>query len=267
MAAVDPISVDMGNMLRAFVAHERMVGYSERTIDRRRNTVELFQASLGGAPATRDAVEAFVASRPAAETRRGYLGDLRRFYAWAVSRGFVAGDPTVDIDTPRVPERDPNPLQPEEVAAVRAACRDRQDRLVIGLGLFAGLRSSEIAHLDRRDVRLTDRVIVVRGGKGGRDRRVPLAGELHRDLAVELVEHDNRQGVYWRTVQVFRRAGVEGHRPHDLRATFATELARRSNGNLQLVAVLCGWKSLQTARRYVGWYPEGSDIIDELYAA
>lgn len=249
-----------------FVAHEQLVGYSPRTIDRRRNTIELFMRTLDGAEPTMEAVETFLAARPSQESRRSYLGDLRRFYGWAVSRELVQLDPTIGIQTPRVPVRDPTPLTLDEVKRVRAACRDRQDRIVIGLGLFAGLRVSEMAHLTGRDVRLDEGVLVVRSGKGGKDRRVPLAPALKDELAIEVLEAGTRDGVSRRIKRIFNRAGVTA-RPHDLRATFATELARKSNGNMQLVAGLCGHASMQTTRRYVGWVPDGSDIVNQLHAA
>ena len=252
--------------IQAFVAHEKLVGYSPRTVDRRRNTIELFADALHGTLATREGVEVFLTARASQETRRGYLGDLRRFYRWAISRELVDVDPTEGIQTPRVPVRDPSPLTAGEVARVIAACRNRQDRLVIGLGIYAGLRVSEMANLAPRDILAAEAVIVVRNGKGGKDRRVPLAAALRADLTVEVVESNTRDGVSKRIKRVYARAGVNA-RAHDLRHTFATELARCSSGNLQLVAGLCGHSNMQTTRRYVGYYPDGGDVINLLYAA
>lgn len=260
------VHVNVSCVIAAFVAHEQLVGYSHRTVDRRRNTVELFHRALEGAPATRETVEAWLATRAAAETRRSYLGDLRRFYGWAVGRGLLEHDPTVGIQTPRVPVRDPSPLTCWQVQAVRDACRDRQDRLVIGLGLFAGLRVSEMAALTPIDVRLGENLLVVRNGKGGRDRRVPLAPALRDDLALEVPRARTRSGISSRITTVYARAGVKA-RPHDLRHTFATELARRSGGDVTLVAALCGHRSFATTRRYVGWQPAGDDVVGLLYGA
>lgn len=254
----------IGEVLEAFTAHETFAGYSPRTIERRRSTVVLFVRHLGGREATREAVEGFLSTRSAAETRRSYLGDLRRFYGWAVGRGFLEHDPTVGIQTPRVPVRDPSPLTSSQVAAVLAACRDRQDRLVIGLGLFAGLRVSEMAALTAADVRLDEGVLVVRQGKGGRDRRIPIAPALAGDLALEVPRARTRSGIADRISAVYARAGVRA-RPHDLRHTFATELARRSGGDVTLVAALCGHRSFATTRRYVGWLPDGADVVRQLY--
>jgi integrase len=253
-----------GDVVEAFVLHEQLVGYSARTVERRASTIHLFLESLEGAEPTRAGVEAFLVARPAQETRRGYLGDLRRFYGWAVTRGHASSDPTEGIETPRVPTRDPSPLSPGDVVKVRSACRNRQDRLVIGLGLFAGLRVSEIAHLEVSDVR--DGYLMVRAGKGGKDRRVPVAEQLADDLAAGVVRANTRDGVYYRIKGVFRRAGVIA-RPHDLRHTFATELARVSGGNVTLVAALCGHASVQTTQRYIGWRPDGCAEVGRLYSS
>ena len=58
-------------------------------------------------------------------------------------------------------------------------CRNRR---AIFLMLFAGLRISEAAALRWRDVDLEGRYLVVRDGKGGKDRSVP----LHPILLTEL---------------------------------------------------------------------------------
>lgn len=251
-------------ILDAFVIHEQLVGYSPRTVERRASTVALFWGHLGEARANRDSVEAFLVSRRAQETRRSYLGDLRRFYGWAIDRGHAGSDPTDGIQTPRVPTRDPSPLSGPDVELVRAGCRNRQDRLVIGLGLFAGLRISEMAALEHRDVRLGEMVLVVRAGKGGRDRRIPLAPALVDDLALEVVAASTRAAVGDRIRRVYRRVGVVA-RPHDLRHTFATELARCSGGDVTLVAALCGHRSFATTRRYVGWAPTGGDVVGKMF--
>ena len=249
-----------------FRAHEQMIGYASRTIERRCATVMMFAAFAGGAVADRALVEAFLAPRPSAATRRAYLGDLRRFYGWAVERGHVAADPTVGIDTPRVPERDPSPLSGLQVRRLLATVQGHEEALAVNLGLRAGLRASEAAALAATDCDFDARIIHVRHGKGDRARRVPMAATLVPLLDAGVLRAANRQGYYDTVKRALRRAGIDA-RPHDLRHTFGTELARQCNGNLVLVARLMGHKSMNTTRRYVGWNPGGVDAVDGLFAA
>lgn len=47
--------------------------------------------------------------------------------------------------------------------------------------------------------------------------------------------------------------------PHQLRASFASELARVTNGNLALVAHVLGHQSMATLAPYVAWV-EGPEV-------
>lgn len=64
--------------------------------------------------------------------------------------------------------------------------------------------------------------------------------------------------------RLFARCGVDA-RVHDLRASFATQLARRSGGNVVAVAALMGHESVATTERYTGWVPEVADLVEGLY--
>lgn len=61
-----------------------------------------------------------------------------------------------------------------------------------------------------------------------------------------------------------RALGIH-HRPHDLRHSFATEIAQRANGNLVIVAKLMGHESVLTTERYVAWTPESTHLVNQMY--
>ncbi len=48
------------------------------------------------------------------------------------------------------------------------------DKIAFLLGFGSGLRVSEVVSLEKRDINLNERTILVRQGKGGKDRIVPL---------------------------------------------------------------------------------------------
>lgn len=252
-----------------FDAWERLVGHSAATRRRRRGTLSRFRRDNPVWPADRKGerrvIERWLGKFPDAQTRRSYLGDLRAFFQWAVEGDLVAYDPTVGIRAPKVAQRRPNPLTHAQVRAAFSACAESQDRLAIGLGVFAGLRVSEMAHLEHRDIDLVARVLTVRQGKGGKDRYLPICDELADIIAGCGHTMTTAVGntVSLRIKRVFKRGGVTGHRPHDLRATFATELIRHGVDLITVQAYL-GHSSVATTQRYVLPDDAGVELVNRL---
>lgn len=103
------------------------------------------------------------------------------------------------VERARVTRRVPVVLTPAEVRAVLQRLRN-PDRLVVALLYGSGMRINECVALRAKDVDCERREIVVRGGKGDRDRRVPLAEATIPDVqralraAHEAWRHDRRTG-------------------------------------------------------------------------
>ncbi|WP_322508211.1 tyrosine-type recombinase/integrase, partial [Anaerolinea sp.] len=138
----------------------------------------------------------------------------------------------------------------------RLAVRDWA--LVVFL-LNTGLRIAEVCALMLEDVQMGERSgwVSVRGGKGGKSRKVPLNAEARKALRMWLDERGETgglfdltpSGAYRRLAELGRRAGVEVH-PHTLRHTLAKNLVDAGVG-LHEVAALLGHSSLNTTRVYV----------------
>jgi integron integrase len=95
----------------------------------------------------------------------------------------------------RVP-RVPTVLAPAEVARVIAHVPDRHNyRLLVQLLYGTGLRVSEACTLRVRDIDLQRAQIIVRAGKGDKDRVVMLPAALRKELAAQLERVTER----WRT--------------------------------------------------------------------
>jgi len=69
-------------------------------------------------------------------------------------------------------KRLPEFLRPAEAEAMVKAADSERDKLILLIGLAAGLRCAEIVHLRIEDIDLAEQTIFVRLGKGARDRYV-----------------------------------------------------------------------------------------------
>jgi integron integrase len=102
----------------------------------------------------------------------------------------------------RRPKRLPVVLSQKELRGILRHLRDPA-RLAALLMYGSGLRLHECLTLRVKDIDIDRREILVRGGKGGKDRRTPLAessvGALERTLASEFIrfERDKRSRVRW----------------------------------------------------------------------
>ena len=271
-ASVDHRAADSWGVpvIEQFSNYQLMRGRSPLTVRRRRKTLESFgrflePATLGDA--TLEQIEEWLASKPAARTRHAYRSDLRVFYDWAVKRNMLPTNPAVLVDSIKVPKALPRPIGAEVQAALLVGTP--RARRAVALGLYAGLRCAEIAALDADDIDHHAGVLVVRDGKGGKDRVLP----IHPRLAHLLKGAPARGPIFTRAGEPissaaisrlisrqFERCGIEAT-PHQLRHTFGTELARRAKGNLVAMAALMGHGSTETTKGYVGWAADMADVV------
>jgi integrase/recombinase XerD len=163
------------------------------------------------------------------------------------------------------PRKLPVILSPEEVRRLLAAVAGGRDRLMLRLAYGCGLRLSAVRHLRVADLDSGRGVLWVRGGKGGKDRGVPLPPQLLPELRA-----------YWRVQRpadylFVNRAGQPLHRAtlpralakaralsrltkpatvHTLRHCYATHLLEAGT-DLPTLQRLLGHNSVQTTMRYL----------------
>ncbi|MGH7107519.1 MAG: tyrosine-type recombinase/integrase [Acetobacteraceae bacterium] len=150
-----------------------------------------------------------------------------------------------------------------------AYARDGRTGLMLQTLLETGLRTSELVQLRIEDVSLAERVVVVRHGKGGKRREVPIRRELAQLLRLHIgarragplfasrqqgsgpVPHTlTRQRVGQVVRDVARAAGIiKRVYPHLLRHTVATRLLARGMDITDLQHFL-GHASIVTTRHY-----------------
>lgn len=166
---------------------------------------------------------------------RRRLSALRTFLGWCVATGRLDTNPADDLDVPSPGKRLPKALAVDAAEQLLEACESsfwpERDRLLIWLGLGAGLRLSEAttSRTDRLGAGNPPKTLAV-SGKGGKDRVVPLLPPLQQALAdylptrCEMLEH-------WDTDSPWL---LLSRRPHEL--TGVTNLDGTTPSSLQLTA-------------------------------
>ena len=217
------------------------------------------------------------------------VGAIHTFYRWMVADGRLADDPSLLLGRPKVVNRLPTVLRPDEavaiaeapdaVAAVPAGATPPpdpvetavvlRDRAALELMYGSGLRVEEVSTLtlDRIDVERA-RVLVM--GKGAKEREVPMSdpavsavrdylmagrGILAPDGGRELFYNRRKKRFSQRDIRtmVERYGGtvLPGRRvtPHTLRHSFATHLLE-GGADIRVVQELLGHASVATTQRY-----------------
>ena len=105
---------------------------------------------------------------------------VRALFAWCVKNGHLGANPASDLDLPKVEQRLPKAaLTAAEAEAVLAVPDERtvsglRDRVMLEVLYCTGIRRSELARLNVRDIDRDRRTLMVRQGKGKKDRLVPI---------------------------------------------------------------------------------------------
>jgi integrase/recombinase XerD len=275
------VAVDLAALLPSWELHLRAERKSPETVKSYGDGVRRFLAwaDTEGRPAVLDraTVNAFTADlldaggEPA--TARARQLALRRFSAWLLEEGESDADHLLGLKAPRLDAKVVEPLTPEQIKALVAACagkdlRDRRDEALVRLMIETGARAGEVVALGTEDVDLSTGTATVRRGKGGRGRVVPFGPQTSRALDRYLrVRRSHRlagtpalwlgdrgkafsyDALHKTLGERARAAGIEGFRPHRLRHTAAHRwlAAGGSEGGLMAVA---GWTRPDMLLRY-----------------
>ena len=195
-------------------------------------------------------------------TIQARLAAARGLYAGLRWCRAVAADPFLTCRAPRdvTPAWEKRmPYADDEVAALLHAATDPSDRVLVLLGAHAGLRAQECTDLQWADVHLARRDLVVRRGKGGKQRVVALSASLRQALQVLDRRDDGyvlgyrSAGNAWRRMrELCAAAEVAAKGVHALRHAAGTRLYAETH-DLEATARHLGHSKLETTRIYAKW--------------
>ncbi len=199
---------------------------------------------------------------------------LRAFFGYAHAAGLVATNPARLIRRARCAPPPPRALSDEEVHRLLAVAdvggteAARRDAVMVRLLLNTGLRLSSALGLRLDDVDLERGEIRVRTAKNDAPVTLPLSRAAARGLRAWLRGRPpgylfpgdkgplTRRQAGRRIDAVAQRAGLGGRATaHALRHTFATQLLRRTGGNLLLVQQALAHRSILSTTIYARLEP------------
>ncbi|GAA1728156.1 hypothetical protein GCM10009766_04940 [Microcella frigidaquae] len=221
--------------------HMRAGGCTDRTIRNRRIWFRELARTLGKPIATAtklDLVEYLGRAHLSPRTRQNYRSAMHTLFTLMQDEGIRHDNPAARLPRVHVARLEPHPFTIEEVQRLLESGIYGRTRLYVLLALYMGLRAAEIAQLRGEHVDWDRRRLWIEAAKGG----VKVWRPLH-PIIWEVIQTLPREG-YWfpshtlpgqpispKSVSntlcaAIKRAGMSGHRAHQLRATFATEMIR-----------------------------------------
>lgn len=224
-----------------------------------------------------------------------HLSSLRAFYRWLIREGETEWNPAASVMGPKLPrkqalffterevhvlldeESDPGKVaQTQVVPAVDIGIKVRNSA-ILELCYSTGLRVGELVGLDLTDIDFKASRLLVRRGKGAKDRLVPFGQPAAQALQdwlghrEEFVRTDTAVALFFgsrggrlgdrevrRLLKVrLAEQGLDHHySPHSLRHSFATHLLS-AGADLRAIGEMLGHSSLATTERYTHLDLEG----------
>ncbi|MCX7103737.1 MAG: tyrosine recombinase XerC [Methylococcales bacterium] len=201
------------------------------------------------------------------------LSAIRSFFNFLLKNQLTDNNPGQYIKAPKKTRKLPKTLDVDQIKSLLEAGTNStieiRDLAMFELFYSSGIRLSELAQLNLTDIDLTDKTLMVRSGKGGKSRMLPIGSKAvaaintwleHRiksitstETALFISTRGTRLGqrsIELRLKQWCKKKGIaENIHPHMLRHSFATHLLESSQ-DLRAVQELLGHSNISTTQIY-----------------
>jgi len=258
--------------LQRFLERKRISGKSERTLSQYKYHLTRILSFIN--KPIREVTEGDLNNyldvyRKVRKVGNVYLEGIRlcmsSFFTWQHDKGFIPKNPARGIDPIKCEKTIKKPFSDEELEKIRRQCEQIRDMAMVEFLYATGVRISEMCSLNRDDVRITDKELIVYG-KGAKERTVYLTPISCMYLSAYLYQRTDGNpalfvglkkpysrlttaGAESRLREIGSRAGVEKVHPHRFRRTMATNLLRKGMP-LEEVSQVLGHEKLETTLIY-----------------
>ena len=217
------------------------------------------------------------------------LSAIRSFYNFLLKKNLADSNPAQHVKAPKQARKLPKTLDVDQINGLLDAGTNStleiRDLAMFELFYSSGLRLSELAALDLTDVDLPDNSLIVRTGKGGKSRILPIGSKavtainnwLQLRLTYVVVSEPalfvstrgtrlGQRSIELRLEQWCKKKGIAGHiHPHMLRHSFASHLLESSE-DLRAVQELLGHSNISTTQIYTHLdFQHLADIYDKAH--
>ena len=203
------------------------------------------------------------------------LATLRRLFRYLLRENKIIIDPTLEIQSPKIPKSLPKSLSEEDIESLLAAPNLKKpsglrDKAMLELLYACGLRVSELVNILLTEISLTEGIVRVTG-KGSKTRLVPMGEEAvdwikkyinegrkdilkqqsSKYLFVTLRGKAITRQAFWYLIKRYSILAKinKPMSPHILRHAFATHLINHG-ADLRVVQVLLGHSDISTTQIY-----------------
>jgi integrase/recombinase XerD len=217
----------------------------------------------------------FVTLKAKSSSTSRNISSLKRLFRYLLRQGKINVDPTLQIDTPKLPRNLPKSLSEHDVEQLLNAPDIQtplglRDRTMFEVLYATGLRVSELVTLRITQVSMDMGVVRVMG-KGSKERLVPLGEEaldwlrhyladgrgvlLDKQISNTLFVTARGEGMtrqmFWYLIKKHAKHGGlnKSLSPHTLRHAFATHLLNHG-ADLRVVQMLLGHADISTTQIY-----------------
>lgn len=196
------------------------------------------------------------------ENNRSYLS---AFYRWLTAEGLIESNPMLKIKPIKYKDRLRLPYSAIELDALRTHCRNNRERAILEVLVSSGARISELCAMNQNDVNLGSLEVIIREGKGNKQRRTYISDVARCYLIKYMKERTDKDPCLFMTnagtrispstvqaqlKRLGKRAKIENVHPHRCRRTFATNLCKRGMP-LNNIQMLMGHSDINTTMRYI----------------
>ena len=217
------------------------------------------------------------------------LSAIRSFYNFLLKNRLADNNPAQHIKAPKQARKLPRTLDVDQITGLLEAgtnsALEIRDLAMFELFYSSGLRLSELAALNLTDVDLPDNSLIVRTGKGGKSRMLPIGSKAVTAINIWLQQRLknvaalepalfvsvrgtrlSQRSIELRLEQWCKKKGIAEHiHPHMLRHSFASHLLESSQ-DLRAVQELLGHSNISTTQIYTHLdFQHLADVYDKAH--
>ena len=260
-------------VLRTWLATKRLENCSEGTLANYGRAIRIMLERLNRRlrNITTSDLRCYLATYQAErQVSLGYMETMRHmissFFGWLTDEGYIDRDPSRRLRRIKVPEVIKKPYSAAEMEALKRHAANQRDLALLEIMYSTGARIGEIVALNRDQINLVGRDVVIYGQKGKKERYVYLTESCcyHLRRYLDSRQDDNPalfvgsrapcRRLTKSAVQAMLRklgavTGVDHVHPHRFRRTLATDALERGVPIEQVQEIL-GHSKIETTRIY-----------------